>query len=382
MSHDVLKSEAVALYNALARVPTRDGYAFERASAEEHNYRIRLEGPICLWNKTSSSFQDALDLIDGKGHNVFVRINSGGGVVTEGWAIHDSLANAKARTVAEIIGIAASAASFAALGCDEVLIAPNALFMIHEARIGIDGNADDFRTAAERLEAMNDQMAERYAAKSGKSKEEVRAMMKKETWFRGQAAVDAGFADGLLTGFENARACVEPETLMAYRNTPQELIEMAQAQTETQTQDQNEATTTNDAGTKTQSPAAEAQTPAAETDTNAAPAEQAPAAEAAPASKQATAQVDVEEVKRVASIEAACAMFKQPEKAKGFVEAKASLDDVRKALWNAYAEANSNAPNTATTAPLGATAEEQSMSIQAALNQIRASQFARSTPKN
>ena len=104
----------------------------------------------------------------------------------------------------------------------------------------------------------------------------------------------------------------------------------------------------------------------------------APVADPAPAE----ASVDVNEIKRVAGIEAACAMFKQPEKAKGFVEAKASIEDVRKALWNAHADAtDAKAIDGTNTAPVTAP-ETQEVSLKDALNQIRASQFARSKPKN
>ena len=356
-------SDAMALYNARAGVTVRDGYEFVRASTADSTYFLKIEGYI--WG-ASSTFQDALALVDSEDATHRIRINSGGGSVTEGWAIFDSLSNAKGKTIGEIYGICASAASFAILGCDEVYISENARFMIHEAQAGADGTSEELRETAEIIDILNDQMAEAYATKTGKTKEEIRAMMKDETWFRGQEAVDAGFCDGLITKGSNARACVEPETLMAFKNTPKELIEMAQ---EPKAEDKTEVKTPETPETA-QAPAADpapAETPAV-----------APVSEPAPAQ----ASVDVEEIKRVTSIEAACAMFKQPEKAKGFIDAKASLDDVRKALWNAHADAtDAKAIDGTNTAPVSAP-ETQEKSLSAALNEIRALQFARPKTKS
>lgn len=74
---------------------------------------------------------------------IHLRINSPGGEVFAARAIEAAIRNHPARIVAHVDGYAASAASFVAVACDEVEIAPGGFFMIHKAWTFTAGNADD-----------------------------------------------------------------------------------------------------------------------------------------------------------------------------------------------------------------------------------------------
>ena len=117
-----------------------------------------------LWDEQSIQARDiidALDDIDGSAE-LTVRINSYGGAVADGLAIYNALKRHPARIVTEIDGYAYSMASLIAMAGDEIRMAENALLMIHAPLTATDGNAQDFREAAEILDRHAEAMAASY----------------------------------------------------------------------------------------------------------------------------------------------------------------------------------------------------------------------------
>ena len=127
--------------------------------------------------------------------------------------------------VAHVDGIAASAASYVALAANEVEISDGAFFMIHKAWTIEMGNADDLRKTAGLLDQIDDSIATDYAARTGKPKDELLAMMTSETWLTAAQAKDMGFADRIAAapaaGTDNSARW----NLSAYANAPKALIE-------------------------------------------------------------------------------------------------------------------------------------------------------------
>src|SRR5665213_1488690 len=82
--------------------------------------------------------------------------------------------------------LAASAASLVAIPATNVVMAPGAFMMIHNAwSIGY-GNATDLRTLADLLEKIDGSLIEDYVRASGSSADQVKAWMDAETWFTAQ----------------------------------------------------------------------------------------------------------------------------------------------------------------------------------------------------
>ena len=129
---------------------------------------------------------------------VIAEINSPGGNYFEGVAIYNLFRRHTQAVNVQVLGIAASAASIIAMAGDTVAIAHNAEIMIHQAQGVFFGNADDMEDAIATLRKLDNAMAETYAARTGKSIDELIAMMKAETYIGGQDAVDAGFADEVM----------------------------------------------------------------------------------------------------------------------------------------------------------------------------------------
>jgi ATP-dependent Clp protease protease subunit len=128
---------------------------------------------------------------------IHLRINSPGGDVFGGQAIAAALERHKAKVVAHIDGLAASAATAIAVAAEEVLMAAGAMFMIHNAWTIAIGDKNDFLECAALLEKVDGTLADRYAAHTGKPVSELKTLMDAETWFTAQEAVEFGFASAV-----------------------------------------------------------------------------------------------------------------------------------------------------------------------------------------
>ncbi|HOW92898.1 MAG TPA: Clp protease ClpP [Mycolicibacterium fallax] len=138
--------------------------------------------------------------------DLLVRINSPGGNVYDGVAILNSLRGHPGKVTVVVDGLAASAASVIAMGGDEIVMNRNSELMIHNGRAAVVGGAEDMRKMADRLEAVNANLAAIYTARAGGTVEDWRAVMAAETWYSADEAVEAGLADRVETGSADARA--------------------------------------------------------------------------------------------------------------------------------------------------------------------------------
>lgn len=141
------------------------------------------------------TFAKALSGIDAP--LIHLRINSPGGDVFAAQAMAQTLREHPARVVVHIDGYAASAATEVAIVGDEIIMAPGAMFMIHNAWTFAIGNKNDLLDTAALLEKVDGTLAAAYVERSGADIETVRAWMDAETWFTAKEAVDAGFADAI-----------------------------------------------------------------------------------------------------------------------------------------------------------------------------------------
>jgi ATP-dependent Clp endopeptidase proteolytic subunit ClpP len=139
--------------------------------------------------------------------NLTVRINSPGGDVYDGIAIYNALASRKGTVTCQIDGLAASAASFIAMAGDTVTAHSSAMLMIHKAWGLAIGNDDDMRSTADLLTKIDGQIADLYAARSGKTSAAIMKLMVAETWFTADEAKAAGLVDEVIgaDGKENRR---------------------------------------------------------------------------------------------------------------------------------------------------------------------------------
>lgn len=124
-------------------------------------------------------------------------INSRGGSVFEGTAIYNQLRRHPAHKTVYVDGFACSIASVIAMAGDEVIMPRNALMMVHNAMMGVWGNAAELRKAADDLEKINEAGREAYLQKAGdKLTPEVIAQLEDdETWLTAEECIRYGLAD-------------------------------------------------------------------------------------------------------------------------------------------------------------------------------------------
>ncbi|OOY16726.1 head maturation protease, ClpP-related [Thioclava sp. DLFJ4-1] len=130
---------------------------------------------------------------------VTVNINSPGGDFFEGLAIYNLLREHNGEVTVHVLGMAASAASVIAMAGDQILMARASFLMIHNTWVLAAGDRHAFREVADWLEPFDAAAVSIYAARTGIDEKKLGAMLDKETWIGGDAAVEQGFADDLLS---------------------------------------------------------------------------------------------------------------------------------------------------------------------------------------
>ena len=127
----------------------------------------------------------------GPNDDVQLDITSYGGSVSAGIAICNLLKQASAnghKTIAHVIGIAASMASAIACACDELKIDANSFLMLHLPWTMTMGNAIDLRKEAEVLDQYRDALIAIYRTKFDMWDDGIEKILTAETWIRGDSA--------------------------------------------------------------------------------------------------------------------------------------------------------------------------------------------------
>ena len=169
---------------------------------------IFIYGPIgeqWMGRVDSGMVISALDEMAGE--DIRIRLNTPGGNVDEGIAIFNAIKRHEGSVTMVADSIAASMGSYLLQASERRVVASNAMVMIHDPWTIALGNATELRKAADMLEKYAARMVPDYASRSGKTDDEVKQIMSEETWYTGQEAIDAGWADEL--GEENK---IMPET--------------------------------------------------------------------------------------------------------------------------------------------------------------------------
>jgi len=144
---------------------------------------------------SASAFVQALAGISAQ--TIHLRINSPGGDVFAGQAIAQAIREKTATIVAHVDGLAASAASWVALACDQVLMAEGGFFMIHRANTIAMGDAEEMHATGALLEKVDAVLCSSIARQTGNTEEQVATWMAAETWFNAEEAVANGFAEAI-----------------------------------------------------------------------------------------------------------------------------------------------------------------------------------------
>ena len=129
--------------------------------------------------------------------DISMYINSPGGVVTAGMAIHDTMQYIKPRVSTVCIGQAASMGSFLlAAGEPGMRIAlPNARIMVHQPSGGAQGMASDIEIQAREILRMRKRLNDLYVKYTGKTLDEIEKAMDRDTFLEAEEALSFGLVD-------------------------------------------------------------------------------------------------------------------------------------------------------------------------------------------
>ncbi|ALA12493.1 head maturation protease, ClpP-related [Paenibacillus larvae] len=173
---------------------------------------------------SATSFKEDLDRL-GDVSNLNLYINSPGGSVFEGIAIHNMLKRHKAKVNVYVDALAASIASVIAMAGDTIYMPKNSMLMIHHPWTFAWGNASEMRKIAEDLDRIGNSSKQTYLQKAGDklTDEKLQEMLDAETWL----SADEAFAYGLCDVVQDANqiaASINDEIMNRYKNVPKQLV--------------------------------------------------------------------------------------------------------------------------------------------------------------
>ncbi|HGN9132956.1 TPA: ClpP-like prohead protease/major capsid protein fusion protein [Providencia stuartii] len=194
---------------------------FQMKATSETSADIYIYDEIGMWGISARRFTE--DLISlGNINHINLHIHSPGGEVFEGIAIYNQLKNHNATITVYIDGLAASMASVIAMVGDEIIMPTNAMMMIHKPWGVSWGDANDMRDYADLLDKVENVLIPAYMEKTGKTKEEIEAMLGEETWLTAEECVEHGFANTVIEPVK-AMASLSSKRIEEFKSMPNSL---------------------------------------------------------------------------------------------------------------------------------------------------------------
>jgi len=144
---------------------------------------------------------------------IAVKIHSEGGNVFEGFAIHDAFAAYEGPKSLSIESSAFSIASFIAMAFDDVSISPNGYMMLHNPYAEVEGDDEELAKSSAMLSQLKTSMIKAYASRSGKSEEEIKSILKEETYLNAEQSVAMGLASRIENKAIHGRTFAKLERL-------------------------------------------------------------------------------------------------------------------------------------------------------------------------
>ena len=132
--------------------------------------------------------------------DIYLYINSPGGVVTAGMAIYDTMQYIKPDVSTICIGQAASMGSLllTAGAKGKRFALPNARIMIHQPLVGASGQSTDVQIQAKELLRIRQMLNEILSQRTGKSMEQIEADTERDNFMSAAEAVEYGLVDKVI----------------------------------------------------------------------------------------------------------------------------------------------------------------------------------------
>ena len=131
---------------------------------------------------------------------IFLYINSPGGLVTAGLGIYDTMQYVKPDISTLCIGQAASMGSFllSAGTKGKRLSLPNSRIMVHQPSAGFQGQATDIEIHANEVLSLKKRLNEIYSKQTGKSVDEIKSALERDNFMTADTAKSFGLIDSVV----------------------------------------------------------------------------------------------------------------------------------------------------------------------------------------
>ena len=131
---------------------------------------------------------------------IYLYINSPGGLVTAGLGIYDTMQYIKPEISTLCIGQAASMGSFllAAGTKGKRFSLPNSRIMVHQPSAGFQGQATDIEIHANEVLSLKKRLNEIYSKHSGKSVDEIKSALERDNFMTADLAKSFGLIDEVV----------------------------------------------------------------------------------------------------------------------------------------------------------------------------------------
>ena len=131
---------------------------------------------------------------------IYLYINSPGGLVTAGLGIYDTMQYVKPDISTLCIGQAASMGSFllAAGTKGKRFSLPNSRIMVHQPSAGFQGQATDIEIHANEVLSLKKRLNEIYSKHTGKSVEEIKSALERDNFMTADVAKSFGLIDEVV----------------------------------------------------------------------------------------------------------------------------------------------------------------------------------------
>jgi ATP-dependent Clp protease protease subunit len=186
-------------------------YVIERSSRGERSYDVysRLLMDRIIFLGTSIN-DDVANMIiaqmlfldaDNPGRDIYLYLNSPGGVVSSGMAIYDTMQFLRSPVNTICMGMAASMGSFllSAGKAGKRSALPHSRIMIHQPSGGTQGTAADIEIQAKEILHMRATMNRLYSQHTGRPIEQIERDMERDFFMSAEEAVKYGIIDSVIT---------------------------------------------------------------------------------------------------------------------------------------------------------------------------------------
>jgi ATP-dependent Clp protease protease subunit len=185
-------------------------YVIERSSRGERTYdifsRLLMDRIVFMGapiNDDVSNIIIAQMLFleaDNPERDIYLYINSPGGIISSAFAIYDTMQHIQAPVNTICMGMAASAGSFllAAGSSGKRAALPHARIMMHQPSGGAQGTASDIEIQAKEILYLRDKLNHLYAVHTGKSQKEIESDIDRDRFMSAEEAMQYGIIDKVI----------------------------------------------------------------------------------------------------------------------------------------------------------------------------------------